>query len=170
MLFIASHSAQEFLPSLRTLTNKAERTWDLPRRRSRHGTSPWLSTQLLLGPFEEEEEGTSVASDVVKVEGEDPATPGPLKRNESGTITQSACPLRTLRRGTTCTNFFSKRIKKESKKLLPSTSEISSESHAIQVSEWTRPELFARILTSRPVPWSVSRGCGRSQLCVAVSR
>jgi len=30
----------------------------------------------LLGPFEEEEEGISIASDVVKVEGEDPATPG----------------------------------------------------------------------------------------------
>jgi len=33
----------------------------------------------LLGPFEEEEEGTSVASDVVKVEGEDPDTPGYLR-------------------------------------------------------------------------------------------
>jgi len=32
-------------------------------------TWPWL---------EEEEEGTGVASDVVKVKGEDPATPGPL--------------------------------------------------------------------------------------------
>ena len=31
-----------------------------------------------MGPFEEEEEGTGVASDVVKVEGEDPDTPGPL--------------------------------------------------------------------------------------------
>ena len=31
-----------------------------------------------MGPFEEEEEGTGVASDVVKVKGEDPATPGPL--------------------------------------------------------------------------------------------
>ena len=30
------------------------------------------------GPFEEEEEGTGIASDVVKVKGEDPATPGPL--------------------------------------------------------------------------------------------
>ena len=30
------------------------------------------------GPFEEEEEGTGVASDVVKVQSEDPATPGPL--------------------------------------------------------------------------------------------
>jgi len=28
----------------------------------------------LLGPFEEEEEGIGMASDVVKVEGEDPAT------------------------------------------------------------------------------------------------
>jgi len=33
----------------------------------------------LLGPFEEEEEGTGVASDVVKVEGEDPDTPGYLR-------------------------------------------------------------------------------------------
>jgi len=32
----------------------------------------------LLGPFEEEEEGLGVASDIVKVEGEDPATPGCL--------------------------------------------------------------------------------------------
>jgi len=31
-----------------------------------------------VGPFEEEEEGTCVGSDVVKVEEEDPATPGPL--------------------------------------------------------------------------------------------
>ena len=38
---------QEILPSLRTLTNdsEAERTLDLPRRRSRQGTSPWLSTE-----------------------------------------------------------------------------------------------------------------------------
>jgi len=32
----------------------------------------------VVGPFEEEEEGTGIASDVVQVEGEDPATPGPL--------------------------------------------------------------------------------------------
>jgi len=31
-----------------------------------------------VGPFEEEEEGTGIASDVVKVQGEHPATPGPL--------------------------------------------------------------------------------------------
>jgi len=31
-----------------------------------------------VGPFEEEEEGTGVASDVVKVESADPVTPGPL--------------------------------------------------------------------------------------------
>jgi len=33
----------------------------------------------LLGPFEEEEEGTCVASDVVKAKGEDPDTPGYLR-------------------------------------------------------------------------------------------
>jgi len=33
----------------------------------------------LLGPFEEEEEGIGIASDVVKVEGEDPATQGCLR-------------------------------------------------------------------------------------------
>jgi len=32
-----------------------------------------------VGPLEEEEEGTGVASDVVKVEGEDPDTPGYLR-------------------------------------------------------------------------------------------
>ena len=31
-----------------------------------------------MGPFEEEEEGTGIASDVVMVKGEDLATPGPL--------------------------------------------------------------------------------------------
>ena len=31
---------------------------------------------VVVGPFEEEEEGTGIASDVVKGEGEDPATPG----------------------------------------------------------------------------------------------
>ena len=34
-----------------------------------------LSTALLLGPFEEEENGIGIASDVLKVEGEDLATP-----------------------------------------------------------------------------------------------
>jgi len=33
----------------------------------------------LLGLFEEEEEGIGIVSDVVKVEGEDPATPGSLR-------------------------------------------------------------------------------------------
>ena len=34
---------------------------------------------VVVGPFEEEEEGIGVASDVVKVEGEDPDTPGYLR-------------------------------------------------------------------------------------------
>jgi len=40
-----------------------------------------------VGPFEEEEEGTGVTSDVVKVKGEDPATPGPDSRNDPGFVT-----------------------------------------------------------------------------------
>ena len=31
---------------------------------------------MVVGPFKEEDEGTGVASDVVKVQGEDPDTPG----------------------------------------------------------------------------------------------
>ena len=42
---------------------------------------------MVVGPFAEEEEGTGVASDVVKVKDEDPATPGPLKRIDPGTVT-----------------------------------------------------------------------------------
>jgi len=34
-----------------------------------------------VGPFEEEEEETGIASDVVKVEGEDPATPSEHQRS-----------------------------------------------------------------------------------------
>ena len=37
--------SQEILSSLRTFTNEIERNLDLPRRRSRQGTSPWLSTE-----------------------------------------------------------------------------------------------------------------------------
>jgi len=33
---------------------------------------------VVVGLFEEEEAGTGVASDVVKVDGQDPITPGPL--------------------------------------------------------------------------------------------
>jgi len=36
---------------------------------------------LVVDPFEEEEEGIGVASDVVKVKGEDPDTPGSLRGN-----------------------------------------------------------------------------------------
>ena len=58
---------------LRALTYEAERTLDL----SRHGAARASGCQRrwLLGPFEEEEEGAGIASDVVKMKGEDPATP-----------------------------------------------------------------------------------------------
>ena len=42
------------------------------------GHKPLIVNGVVVGPFEEEEEGTGVAVDVVKVEREDPATPGPL--------------------------------------------------------------------------------------------
>jgi len=51
------------------------------------GHKPLFVKGVVVGPFEEEEEGTSVTSEVVKVKGEDPATtPGPLKRNDPGTV------------------------------------------------------------------------------------
>ena len=43
------------------------------------GLCPWLSTALVVGPFEEEEEGIGIASDVVKVKGEDPEPPGCIR-------------------------------------------------------------------------------------------
>jgi len=46
--------------------------------------SPSVVNVVVVGPFEE---GTGVASNVVKVQGEDPATPGPMKRNDPGTVT-----------------------------------------------------------------------------------
>ena len=39
---------------------------------------PLVVNGVVVGPLEEEEEGTGVNSDVVKVKGEDPATSGPL--------------------------------------------------------------------------------------------
>ena len=42
----------------------------------------------VVGPFDEEEEGAGIASDVVKVKGEDPATPGLLPQGiDPGTVT-----------------------------------------------------------------------------------
>jgi len=67
------YSTQEILPSLETPTNEAERTLDLPRQWSQ---KPLVVNGVVVGPFEEEEEGTDIASDVVKIEGEDPAIPG----------------------------------------------------------------------------------------------
>jgi len=52
-----------------------------PKIPLRASVSEWTLRAFVfksLGPFEEEEEGTGVASDVVKVQGENPATPGPL--------------------------------------------------------------------------------------------
>jgi len=39
---------------------------------------------VVVGPFEKEEEGTGIPSDVVKVKGEDPDTPGYLRPGGTG--------------------------------------------------------------------------------------
>ena len=49
---------------------------------------------VVVGPFEEEEEGTGIASDIVKAQGEDPATQGCLSETGCGgtpAILSSGC-------------------------------------------------------------------------------
>jgi len=43
------------------------------------GHKPLVVNVIVVGPFEEEEEETGIASDVVKVEGENPDNPGYLR-------------------------------------------------------------------------------------------
>jgi len=45
------------------------------------GHKPLVVNVVVVGPFEKEEEGTGIASNVVKVEGEDLATPGEYLRS-----------------------------------------------------------------------------------------
>ena len=52
--------------------------WTCPDEGAARANKPLVVNGVVVGPFEEEEEGTGVTSDVVKVQGEDPATPGPL--------------------------------------------------------------------------------------------
>ena len=52
------------------------------------GHKPLVVNVVVVGPFEEEEEGICIASDVVKVEDEDPATPGEHLRSVDTRITQ----------------------------------------------------------------------------------
>jgi len=58
-------------------TDEGERTLDLPK----HGTArvwPWLSMALVAGPVRRGRGADRCNNDIVKVKGEDPATPGPL--------------------------------------------------------------------------------------------
>ena len=58
----------------------------------------------MLGPFEEEEEGTGIGSDVVKVMGEDPGTPGLLPKGiDPGTVTIPQCRVNKTKQHT---DFF----------------------------------------------------------------
>ena len=45
------------------------------------GLAPGCQRRYLLDPFEEEEEGSGIASDVINVKGKDPATPGSLRKD-----------------------------------------------------------------------------------------
>jgi len=47
----------------------------MPQTMEPPGQKPLVIIGVVVGPFEEEEEGTGITSDVVKVKGEDPATP-----------------------------------------------------------------------------------------------
>jgi len=68
-------STHEIFSLLRALTYEAKRTSDLPRHgAARACPGPGRQRRWLLGPFEKEEEEIGIASDVVKVKGEDPAT------------------------------------------------------------------------------------------------
>ena len=54
--------------------------WTCPDDEADRAQAPGVRVNVVVvGPFEEEEEGTGVASDVVKVQGEDPDTPGYLR-------------------------------------------------------------------------------------------
>ena len=49
------------------------------RNRTRPGHKPLVVNVVVVGRFEDEEEGIGITSDVVKVNGEDPDTPGYLR-------------------------------------------------------------------------------------------
>jgi len=48
------------------------------------GHKPLVVNVIVAGPFEEEEEGTGITSDVVKVQCDDPDTTGYLRGDSSG--------------------------------------------------------------------------------------
>ena len=65
--------------------DESELTLDLPRRGSCRGTS-LVVNGVVVGPFKEEEEGTGIASDAVKVKGAESGHPrSPDLRNDTGT-------------------------------------------------------------------------------------
>ena len=69
--------SEESFSSLRTLTMRTNEPWTSPRDGvamvQDHGCQ-----RNSCGSVRREEEGTGISSDVVKVKGEDPVTPGPL--------------------------------------------------------------------------------------------
>ena len=73
------HQMEDFKDLGTTVSKKSYHHLRLsPMRPEQPGHKPLVVNVMVVGPFEEEEAGTGIASDVVKVEGEDPATPGLL--------------------------------------------------------------------------------------------
>ena len=60
-----------FYPLVRLASEGSARTFK--------NLSTYVTRTVVVGPFEEEEEGTGIASDVVKVKGKDPDTSGYLR-------------------------------------------------------------------------------------------
>ena len=68
-----------FAPGLPVQPHRSVRTSNGPAQTAELPChKPMVINVTVVGPFEEEEEGTDTASDVVKVKGEDPPTPGPF--------------------------------------------------------------------------------------------
>ena len=85
--------SQEILLSLRTLTYEVERTWDPPtqRRREPPGHKP-LVVNVAVGPFEKDEEGIGITSDVVEMKGEELDSPGYLRGDRAGDFQSGVRP------------------------------------------------------------------------------
>jgi len=65
---------------------RPNKLWTFP-----HDGASRAQPLVVVGPFKEEEEGTSITSDVVKVRSEDPDTPGGRVRRDVGNFGLESC-------------------------------------------------------------------------------
>jgi len=77
--------SQKILPSFRTLTYEAEQTFSGPIHTTEPiGHKPLVVNVVVVGAFQEKEEGIGIASDIINVEGKDPATSVCLRGDRVG--------------------------------------------------------------------------------------